>query len=90
MKTLLVAATLIHMAPSGWEYPQECCAQTDCHPVSCEALRETEKGIAYLQWTFTGPEIRRSQDGFCHVCIGHYGPSPSQARPHCVFMTPRT
>ena len=45
-------------------------------------------GVNFLPWT--GPMIRASKDGYCHVCIGHYGPNTDQARPHCVFMTPRT
>ncbi len=79
-----------HNAPSGWMYPQECCNETDCHPVSCDALHEVDGGIAFLDFKFTKEMIRNSQDGYCHVCIGHYGPSPAQARPHCLFMTPRT
>ena len=78
-----------HEAPSGFLYPQDCCSNTDCHPVSCEALREVDGGVAFLSFKFTGPMIRRSEDGFCHICVGHYGPSPEQHVPHCVFLTPR-
>lgn len=79
-----------HEAPSGWRYPEDCCADGDCHPVSCEALREVEGGIAFLNFKFTKEMIRNSKDGFCHVCIGHYGPGAANAKPHCLFMTPRT
>lgn len=78
-----------HDAPSGWAYPQDCCSNTDCHPVSCDALREVDGGIQFLRFKFSGSMVRRSGDGFCHVCIGHYGPAPEHARPHCVFMAPR-
>ena len=85
-----VGAAHGHQAPSGWNYPLDCCASTDCHPVSCAALREVDGGIEFLGIRFTGEMIKRSEDGYCHVCVGHYGPAPDQSRPHCVFMTPRT
>lgn len=68
----------------------ECCNSDDCHPVDCNALREVEGGIEFAGVKFKRETIKRSQDGFCHVCIGIYGPQVNQHVGHCVFMTPRT
>ena len=81
-------AASAHQAPSGFVYPSSCCSDGDCHPVSCEALREVDGGIDFLGVKFTGDIVKRSEDGFCHVCIGYYGPTSHV--PHCVILTPRT
>jgi hypothetical protein len=79
-----------HEAPSGWHYPSSCCSEGDCHPVSCGAIKEIEGGVEFLGLKFVNDQIKKSEDGFCHVCVGVYGPEMGQRTPHCVFMTPRT
>jgi hypothetical protein len=60
---------------SGWSnldtlwYPNECCADKDCHPVPCDEISEGENGA--MHWKnliFEGSQIRTSPDGECHVC----------------------
>ena len=42
MKTLLAGLILIH----SW-YPNECCAEKDCHPVPCDEISEGENGAMH-------------------------------------------
>lgn len=69
-------------------YPMACCSNTDCHPVACEALKQTSDG----GWTFGSFYFRKDQvqnfskEG-CHVCIGrnHEG---HEAYPYCIQPPP--
>jgi len=79
MKTLLAGLILIH----SW-YPNECCADKDCHPVPCDEISEGENGA--MHWKnliFEGGQIRTSPDGECHVChLLHEG---RPVIPICIF-----
>ena len=79
MKTVLAGLILIH----SW-YPNECCADKDCHPVPCDEISEGENGA--MHWKnliFEGSQIRTSPDGECHVChLLHEG---RPVIPICVF-----
>lgn len=46
--TLLAAGaseTRAHRAPSGWDYPFECCSEADCARIDAAAVRETPSGF---------------------------------------------
>ena len=79
MKTFLAGLILIH----SW-YPNECCADKDCHPVPCDEISEGENGA--MHWKnliFEGSQIRTSPDGECHVChLLHEG---RPVIPICIF-----
>ncbi len=106
MKALLAIALLAfagpamaHQAPSGWEYPLECCSQRDCAKVDASAVKERRGG-----WHVTvapgshpmvpadGPPVlafiaiadaRPSPDGDWHICL-----HPSDKRVLCFFAPP--
>jgi hypothetical protein len=79
MKTLLAGLILIH----SW-YPNECCADKDCHPVPCDEISGGENGA--MHWKnliFEGTQIRTSPDSECHVChLLHEG---RPVIPICIF-----
>lgn len=79
---LSAALILIH----SW-YPAECCHDQDCHPVPCDALVETKAGIEWRGYTFTGKQIRPSQDSQCHVCAWEYA-GRIVPQGWCVFVNP--
>ena len=76
VKSLLVSSIiLVH----SW-YPQSCCSDKDCRPVSCDELLDQRSGeIKYKNFTFRKDQVKPSEDGSCHVCI-HEGKMPM-----CVF-----
>ena len=79
MKTLLAGLILIH----SW-YPNECCADKDCHPVPCDEISEGENGA--MHWKnliFEGSQIRTSPDSECHVC--HLSEEGRPVIPICIF-----
>jgi hypothetical protein len=79
MKTLLAGLILIH----SW-YPNECCADKDCHPVPCDEITEGENGA--MHWKnliFEGSQIRISPDSECHVC--HLLEEGRPVIPICIF-----
>ena len=79
MKTLLAGLILIH----SW-YPNECCADKDCHPVPCDEISEAENGA--MHWKnliFEGSQIRTSPDSECHVC--HLLEEGRPVIPICIF-----
>jgi hypothetical protein len=76
-----------HDAPSGWRYPEDCCAEQHCHPVTCESINEKDGGYTWRNLFFTKAQTKLSGDGDCHVChrwgdVGHYVP----ANPECLFL----
>lgn len=82
----LLSMLLVHDAPSGWQYPANCCGGTDCAPVPCDELAEDRNGgvIYWFKGTrlnFTPLQVQPSQDRQCHVCIGQI-----PLRPLCVFI----
>lgn len=83
MLALGVTSALAH----SW-YPAACCSDNDCHPVSCEALKETGTGFEYNGAQFTREQVKNSQDSSCHVCIHEFNPFGAGAyrKPMCVFI----
>lgn len=79
--TLLLSSFLI--LAHSW-YPPECCSDSDCKPVPCHEIVETNEGYKYYapelnkDITFSKEQERPSQDGKCHVC---YMPFKS----YCIF-----
>lgn len=85
---LLLASTSAsgHEAPSGWQYPSDCCSSRDCRPRACDALEQQRDGGVLdveLGQTYTKAQVRPSQDGQCHVCTGAGAPD---GRPICAFL----
>jgi hypothetical protein len=84
---LLIGSLLIHLAPSGWEYPPHCCTKGDCHPVPCQEISRTDNGL-YWKWHgfhFSEPQHHLSGDSECHVCIAAPYPLMGRTVPHCIF-----
>jgi hypothetical protein len=71
-------------AKHPFDYPNECCADKDCHPVPCDEISEGENGA--MRWKnllFEGSQIRTSPDSECHVChLLHEG---RPVIPICIF-----
>ena len=66
VKHLIIAALML---AHSW-YPQECCHDNDCHPVPCAELSYRDKDVGWRKHIyFSGPMIRESNDGNCHVCV---------------------
>jgi hypothetical protein len=79
MKTLLAGLILVH----SW-YPNECCADKDCHPVPCDEISEDENGAMHWKYLiFDGSQIRTSPDHECHVC--HLLEEGRPVTPICIF-----
>lgn len=62
-------------------YPQFCCGERDCRPVSCMTIRETKDGYIWNGIKF--PTATPSQDNQCHVCTGGTIEHPFG---RCLFM----
>lgn len=74
---LLVGPALAHDAPSGWQYPTECCSDRDCKQISCvklEAMIQSGQVPASI--------IRKSGDTDCHLC---QQPFASTNKYYCAF-----
>ena len=97
MLRLAVAAIIViigtrasdgHDAPSGWHYPEACCAKQHCHPVVCESINEKEGGYTWRNLFFTKAQTQLSGDGYCHVC--HYWGQEFDrlipVNPECLFL----
>ncbi|MDR6953831.1 hypothetical protein J2X65_003194 [Ancylobacter sp. 3268] len=67
-----VSIGFAHEAPSGWEYPRDCCSAYDCYPVPAGALRFGPGGITVEATGETFPSrstiVRPSGDGAFHRC----------------------
>lgn len=70
----LLSPARAHEAPSGWDYPMECCHNQDCGPLN-EADRP--KPLDGGDWLLTTGEIvpkskvKFSPDGLYHLCRWH-------------------
>lgn len=80
----------VHHAPSGVEYPYECCSAMDCHMIPQEAVKEVEGGA--IVRTFRGDlffpkaKERKPIDGYWHECHrAGYGPHEPAMVPLCIF-----
>jgi hypothetical protein len=81
---LIVAIVLAHDAPSGWQYPSQCCTNQHCREVPCSTIERLGDTIYRYHRSTTFyldfPAITHaySPDGKCHTCInGH--------QPLCIF-----
>ena len=84
MKHLIIA---VLMPAHSW-YPLECCHDNDYRPVSGTELSCRGKDVVWRKHIyFSGPMIRESKDGDCHVCVKE-GLSASiiPYLPICVFV----
>jgi hypothetical protein len=88
---LLIAVTepsYVHDAPSGWHYPEHCCAKQHCHRVACESINEQGGGYTWRNLFFTKPQTSLSGDGECHVCHD-WGDERGwlvPVNPECLFL----
>jgi len=89
VKHLISAAPIL---AHSW-YPQECCHDKDCHPVPCAELKVAAKGDVMWKGVlyFSGPMLRDSLDGQCHVCVEEgLNASIIPYLPLCVFVPQAT
>ena len=88
---LLVLPVAPHHAPSGWEYPRECCGKGDCfqltHPQ--EDVKWTPNGwlIAETNETIPFEQARVSGDSHWHRCYVPRWQYASGKRPTMLRMT---
>jgi hypothetical protein len=92
---LIIIGTFVargHEAPSGWLYPQDCCASNDCRPISCTTVKENSDGSAeWLGLFFPEDKVRKSGDFNCHVCVAYSsagGGAQVSRNGHCLFISP--
>lgn len=83
-----------HEAPTGWQYPPECCHNMDCAPVEKTGENSAGEGIATtkLHYNITiKPEVytykKISPDGKLHVCATPDSQMAPQMRRrfYCIF-----
>jgi hypothetical protein len=94
---LLVVPAWAHQAPSGWEYPNECCAaHNDCAMIEARFVSITPQGYRVVLplgahprpyavddlFVPADPRIRRSGDGDWHLCIRPNG------QVLCLYVAP--
>jgi hypothetical protein len=82
-----------HEAPSGWTYPQDCCAGQHCRPVECGTIIDQPDGsVNWLGLHFSRDKVRISGDASCHVCISYGEIGGNRTQPtrqgHCIFLSP--
>ena len=91
---MLAAAVMLFNGSAtahSW-YPYECCHDGDCRPVPCVELSYRDKDLVWRQHLyFSGPMIRESKDGNCHVCVkDSLNASIIPYLPLCVFVPSTT
>lgn len=95
---LLGVPAVAHEAPSGWQYPIECCSSSDCSQVEDENIEEVPGGFQLNLPPGSHPmvknrtvtlfvphddyRIRKSGDWRKHACVGPTG------RVYCLFLVP--
>jgi hypothetical protein len=73
------STALAHTAPSGWQYPPNCCEKQHCQPAPCDEMLEAEDGgIEYqtpegFRVYVAKPHVKPSPDAQCHICYNHSG-----------------
>jgi hypothetical protein len=86
----VLAAAVMLLNGRYWHswYPKECCHNNDCRPVPCGELSFHDKDVVWGKHLyFSGPMIRESKDGNCHVCVkGGLTASIIPYLPLCVFV----
>ena len=91
---MLAAAVMLFNGSAtahSW-YPHECCHDGDCRPVPCAELSYRNKDLVWRQHLyFSGPMIRESKDGNCHVCVKEgLNANVIPYLPLCVFVPSAT
>ncbi|MEZ5792667.1 MAG: hypothetical protein R3D34_18405 [Nitratireductor sp.] len=82
-------AAMAHDAPSGFQYPPECCNDQDCAQID---PGEVTTGPGYYIWkdhhiAFSSPRIRQSPDIHFHGCeTGHWGDTSGMRELTCFFV----
>lgn len=60
-----------HQAPSGWQYPLECCSDHDCAPIADADIPRPLDGGDWLLTTgevVLRSKVKWSPDGHYHLC----------------------
>ena len=77
-----------HAAPSGWQYPSECCHDRDCREADPGEVEEVQGGYRVAPSATYLPHgddrLRPSPDGRWHVC--NQTPGDRTSPPLCVFV----
>ena len=80
-----------HSAPSGWEYPTDCCSGRDCFPIPEAELEATPVGWRVRATGETldyhDRNVRPSGDGRFHRCSQDGKP---EGRTLCLFIPARS
>jgi hypothetical protein len=84
--TAIAAFIFIHDAPSGFEYPSDCCGGHDCRPIACSTIKlNPDQSVVWSGLKFSSAQVKISGDASCHVCIGYYH---RMRFSHCIFLAP--
>jgi hypothetical protein len=86
---ILALVLLVHQAPSGWAYPQACCANQDCREVAQQSIKELPDGYHLPSGEVVGyldKRVRESPDGEWHLCTVQ---GLETGRAICLFIPPR-
>lgn len=81
-----------HEAPTGWQYPYECCSNQDCKPASHVEVRETRGGYLVVATGEVVPlmdrRVKDSPDGDFHICqvAGDF----EHGKVLCLFRPPQS
>lgn len=81
-------AAKAHQAPAGWDYPFDCCSNTDCRQVPASAVNETPEGYTVPSGELLKRNDRRlkpSPDGLYHWCSVS---GVDDGRTLCLFVPP--
>ncbi|MDQ0474510.1 hypothetical protein [Labrys wisconsinensis] len=74
-----------HQAPTGWQYPVECCGGHDCYEIQASDLQVVAGGWKVLATgqIFGSSQVRHSPDGRYYRCS--YGGDPARTT-NCLFV----
>lgn len=89
--TFWIRPALAHKAPSGWEYPNDCCSGQECRPIACGLIQTKPDGSAdWMGLHFYKNGVRISGDGDCHVCVSYSndGFGKPIRNGHCIYLSP--
>jgi hypothetical protein len=85
---LATAKVLPHQAPSGWQYPPECCSNQDCKPMADSDIPKPLDGGAWLLRSgeiVPRSKVKWSPDGHYHLCKLEWEPFTT----YCLFVPPQ-
>jgi hypothetical protein len=74
-----------HSAPSGWQYPIECCGGHDCYEIDASEIVAAPGSWRILATGefFSASRVKRSPDGHYHRCS--YEGDPKRTT-NCLFV----